>query len=488
MNAVKEKRKLPTIAIVGRPNVGKSSLFNAIVGRRLSIVHEMSGVTRDRVAAAVQREGRHFMLIDTGGLGTLAGEEKQVDLWDIEIARQVECAIADADVLILLGDARSGVTPLDRDIAARLRTTGKTVLAAVNKCDNPALKDAAAEFSELGFGNASPVSCEHRDGISALLDRALKLLPENTRDVQTPGTAEKATEIAVIGRPNVGKSSLVNALIGEPRVMISDVAGTTRDAVDIDFSINYHGESRPAILVDTAGMRKKAKVDSVVELFSVMRAQRAIERADLILLVVEAGAVTAQDRRIAAMIRRSGKACVIAANKVDRCTGISREDLLRELRFNLPGIDYAPVEFISALEHRHLEILLDRVAEVMENLETELPTGILNRVIQQTIEKNPPPAIGAARLKIFYAAMVGMKPHRVSLIVNRPEMAADSFLLFLQKKLRGAFDLTGVPLVVELSARPKKVESIRRKKFVPERREKSGRQQRTGRRGYGKRS
>ena len=486
----KSAAHLPTIAIVGRPNVGKSSLFNAIIGRRLSIVHEMSGVTRDRLAAPVQRDGRRFMLVDTGGLSMLEGETRQVDFWDAEIARQVECAISDADVLIFVGDAQIGVTPLDRDIAVRLRATGKPVLAAANKCDNPKLKDDTVEFSELGFGNVFPISCEHRGGITALIDRALKLLPED-RSAEAETAADAPIRIAVVGRPNVGKSSLINALIGETRVMTSDVAGTTRDAVDIDFTINYRGEPRRAVLVDPAGMRKRAKVDSVVELFSVMRAKSAIERSDLVLFVVEAGegGVTAQDRRIAAMIRDAAKGCVVVANKLDRCSGTSIKELTKELHFNLPGIDYAPVEFASALEHRNLESLLDRIVEVMENIDTELPTGMLNRVIQQTLERNPPPPVGTARLKVFYAAMVGVKPTRVRLFVNRPELAPDGFLTFLQKQLRAAFDLNGVPLILELKARPKKVESIRRKEFIPARREKNtARPRRNGRTKYGKRS
>ena len=491
MSDLPRDNRLPTIAIVGRPNVGKSSLFNAILGRRLSIVHEMSGVTRDRVAAPVQYAGRRFMLVDTGGLSMMRGETRQLDRWDSRIAQQVECAIADADVLIMVGDAQCGVTPLDRDIAVRLRATGKPVLMAANKCDNPQLQNDAAEFSELGFGNAFPISCEHRGGIGDLMDRALSLLPE-------PCASEENTEIlapvniAVIGRPNVGKSSLINALIGESRVMTSEVAGTTRDAIDIDFTIDCRGEKRPAILVDTAGLRKKAKVDTVVEFFSVMRAQSAIERADFVLLVVEAGpdGVTAQDRRISAMIRDAAKGCVIVANKLDRCTGTSQKELLKELRSNLPGMDYAPVEFVSALEHRQLEGLLDRIVEVMDNLNSELPTGVLNRVIQETVEKNPPPASGAARLKIFYAAMVGMKPLRIKVFVNRPELAPDSYSAFMQKQLRAAFELVGIPLVLEFVARPKKVESIRRKEFVPARRSENtkNRRVRAGRRGYGKRS
>ena len=491
MSDLPRDNRAATIAIVGRPNVGKSSLFNAILGRRLSIVHEMSGVTRDRVAAPVQYAGRRFMLVDTGGLSMMQGETRQLDRWDSRIAQQVECAIADADVLIMVGDAQCGVTPLDRDIAVRLRATGKPVLMAANKCDNPQLQNDAAEFSELGFGNAFPISCEHRGGIGDLMERALSLLPEASAHEENQETVAPVN-IAVIGRPNVGKSSLINALIGESRVMTSEVAGTTRDAIDIDFTIDCRGEKRPAILVDTAGLRKKAKVDTVVEFFSVMRAHSAIERADLVLLVVEAGpeGVTAQDRRISAMIRDAAKGCVIVANKLDRCTGTPQKELLKELRSNLPGMDYAPVEFVSALEHRQLEGLLDRIVEVMDNLNSELPTGVLNRVIQETVEKNPPPASGAARLKIFYAAMVGMKPVRIKVFVNRPELAPESYSAFMQKQLRSAFELVGIPLVLEFVARPKKVESIRRKEFVPARRSENtkNRRVRAGRRGYGKRS
>ena len=353
------------------------------------------------------------------------------------------------------------------------------------------MKNDAAEFSELGFGNAFPISCEHRGGIGDLMDRALSLLPESPAQEEDQETVAPVN-IAVIGRPNVGKSSLINALIGESRVMTSEVAGTTRDAIDIDFTIDCRGEKRPAILVDTAGLRKKAKVDTVVEFFSVMRAQSAIERADLVLLVVEAGpeGVTAQDRRISAMIRDAAKGCVIVANKLDRCTGTPQKELLKELRSNLPGMDYAPVEFVSALEHRQLEGLLDRIVEVMDNLNSELPTGVLNRVIQETVEKNPPPASGAARLKIFYAAMVGVKPLRIKVFVHRPELVPDGYSVFMQKQLRAAFELVGIPLVLEFIARPKKVESIRRKEFVPARRSENtkNRRVRAGRRGYGKRS
>ena len=458
----------PTVAIVGRPNVGKSSLFNVIVGRRLAIVHEMSGVTRDRVAAPVRRGGRLFTLIDTGGLGVLDGESKHVDMWDANIAKQVEAAILDADVLVMVGDATAGVTPLDRDVAARLRATGRKVLLAVNKCDNDEAKNHAAEFSELGFGSLFPVCCLHRGGVNALLDRVLAELPAPAAG-ETEEPEEEAIRIAVIGRPNVGKSSLVNALIGEERVMTSPVAGTTRDAVDVEFSIDWRGEKHRALLVDTAGLRKRAKVDTVVEYFSAMRAKSAIERSDLVIMVVETapgagGGVTAQDRKIADEIEKSGKGCVIAANKLDLLPSGSaqRKAVIAELRRNLPGLSYAPLVGISAAKRQGLAELLDAVAVVMEHLQLEIPTGVLNRVLHRSFESLTPPVIGTAPLKFFYASMVGIKPPRVKLFVNNPVYAAPHYITYLAKQLRNAFDLDGVPLRMELCARPKNVESIRR--------------------------
>ena len=450
----------PTIAIVGRPNVGKSSLFNAILNRRLAIVHEMSGVTRDRISAPVFRNGRRFNLVDTGGLGMLSGETRKVDFWDAGIAAQVEAAVSDADVLIMVGDAQIGVTPLERDIAVRLRSAGKPVLMAVNKCDSPQLKDDAAEFSALGFPTLFPICCKHRGGINALLDEAIKRLPGGNDAPPQP-----AVSLAVIGRPNVGKSSLINALLGSERVMTSDVAGTTRDAVEVEFSIKYHDEFRPAMLIDTAGLRKTAKVDDLVEYFSVMRAKSAIERADLVLFVVDSSGdgITAQDRRISGLIQKANKPCIIVANKSDACEGKNKKNIMDDLRYALPHLGNLPAVSVSARAKRNLDQLLDEIANVMEQLEVEIPTGVLNRVLAAAVERSTPPVVGSRPFKLYYAAMTGMRPPRIKLFVNRPDAAPDNYVAYLRNQLREAFGLTGIPILLDLCARPKKIESIRQK-------------------------
>ena len=452
----------PVIAIVGRPNVGKSSLFNAIVGRNLAIVHEMSGVTRDRVTADVRWQGRIFTLIDTGGLNTLDGMEKNVDMWDAGISDQARCAMAAADVLILVCDCQSGLTPLDIEVAGQVRRLNKPVLVAANKCDNNEWKDHASEFSSLGFPSVHPICCTHRGGIAALVNAALR----ECRSVPAASAVKKpAFNIAVVGRPNVGKSSLVNALLGENRLMTSPVAGTTRDAVKIEFAIrDGQGGELPVQLVDTAGLRKTGKVDSKVEQLSVMRAKSAIERADMVVMVLEAGAgrITAQDRKIAALIEQSGRSCVIAANKCDLCPGEKAAALTAELHRALPGLSFAPAAFISAKSGSGLEQLERRIAEVAANLRTDITTGVLNRVLSAAFEQTPPPVIKGVPLKMYYASLAGVRPRRVKLFVNRVDAAAGNYLAFLKKRIREHFALRGIPLELEVCARPKKVESIRR--------------------------
>ena len=361
-NTVFEKKEnhLPVIAIVGRPNVGKSSIFNTLIGRRLSIVHEQSGVTRDRVAAPVIHKNCRYQLVDTGGLGTLAGEKKGVDMWDMCIAEQVKAAVEGADVLIFTVNVQEGVVMLDESVAQAIRTSGLPVIVAANKADNEFLKRNAVEFSRFGFKTIIPVSSLHKSGMHELLDAACSVIDRDKLVKNEDGESlDHPYRIAVAGRPNVGKSSLVNAILGEDRVIVSEYAGTTRDAIDIDFVIkNRDGEERPATLIDTAGLRRRGKVDTVVEYFSTMRSQNAIENADLVIFMIEASldGATAQDKTIATMIQKSGCACVIAVNKMDLIPpGTKRKELEDELHYTLPGMSYAPVVYISVKERKNID-------------------------------------------------------------------------------------------------------------------------------------
>ena len=457
-----QEKRMPVVAIVGRPNVGKSSLFNAIVGRRVSIVHEQPGVTRDRVVAPASWHGKHFQLIDTGGLGNITGAKKMADIWDAGIREQVEAAIEGADVLIFVCNVQDGIVSLDREVTDRLRGIGKKVLLAANKCDNPTLESESLIFSELGFDKIYPVSCLHRKGVDRLLDNALDDF-ESLEESAKP----EPFRIAVVGRPNVGKSSLVNWMLGEERVMVSEIAGTTRDSIDIDFEIKYKGEMLPAALIDTAGLRKRSKIDNVVELFSMMRTEEALKRAQLVLFLVETSkdGVTSQDRKIAASIVESGKGCIIVSNKFDLCKDededVKQKQLIEEIRYTLPHLSYAPVVFTSVLRKYNMNALLDQIAEVMAQMEVKIPTSLVNKILLDAFARNSPPVVGVAPLKLYYCSMIGSEPPKFLLFVNQPVYCADNYLIFLKNCLRQAFDFTGLPIVVELRARPKKVASIR---------------------------
>ncbi|UDQ96926.1 ribosome biogenesis GTPase Der [Lentisphaerota bacterium WC36G] len=465
-NNINSFEKPFTVAIVGRPNVGKSSLFNAILKRRLAIVHEMSGVTRDRIMAPASFKGKHFQIVDTGGLGVFAKEKRKVDRWDQGIRTQIDAAIEDADALILVVNVQEGICPLDKEVAKYIRKTGKQVYLAANKVDDPGHERLMADFTSLGFKNMFPISCLHRRGIEDLLYRTVRSVKSNKELEEENKLA--SFNIAVVGRPNVGKSSMVNRLIGEDRVMVSEVAGTTRDSVDIDFHLKLNDEEIKATLIDTAGLRKKAKVSDAVEMFSVMRANDAIKRANLILFLIEASkdGVTAQDKRIAALIQESGKGCVIVANKWDECKKVEADKkvVLDEIKYQMPQMNYAPVVFASAMTGFNMDSVLDYVAEVKSQSEVSVPTSVINKAIEDAFLRNSPPVIGPRPFKIYYSTMINNEPPHFVLFVNSTKYCAANYLKYLNNYFRDHFQFLGWPIRIELRDRPKKIESIRSKK------------------------
>jgi GTP-binding protein len=444
----------PTVAIVGRPNVGKSSLFNSIIKKRLAIVHHESGVTRDRIVSPAHWRGKHFQVVDTGGLGTYTEEKKNVDMWDKAIREQVTAAIEGADILFFVTDIQAGISPLDEEIAILLRNSQKSIFLVINKVDNKPLEDSAAiEFASLGFENTYYVSSLHRRGIDDLLTDSLKTVPLYKK----PDEKEEPFRMAIMGRPNVGKSSLTNRLLGEKRVMVSEVAGTTRDSIDIEFSLEYDDESRPVVIIDTAGLRKRSKVKSAIEKFSVMRAQDAIDRSQLILFVVEAevNGVTAQDKKIAQMIHDSGKGCIILANKWDKCEG-KKKEVAQEIRRTLPFMNYAPLIFTCALSGLNFNQVLNDIAEVREQMELSISTSMVNQVITDATARTAPPVVGTKPLKIYYGTMKANEPPRFILFVNDPKLCAKNYLNYLINYFRKAFVFTGLPIRIILRKRPRK--------------------------------
>ncbi len=476
------------IAIVGRPNVGKSALFNRIVGRRIAIVHGTPGVTRDRVTAEAEWRGQPFTLVDTGGIGLLRGE-KADDVIVGAAVEQVGIAIESAHVIILVVNVQEGVVPLDLEVAQRLRESGKPVLVAVNKVDNAAAETGVNEFAELGFGKLFPVSAIHDRGISALLDAANALLPapESPRDAAleaTPATRVEPIKLAVVGRPNVGKSSLINALTQSSRVIVSPIPGTTRDAVDVPFEVETDGTRQSYVLIDTAGMRKARRVNDSIEFFSVKRAEDSIERSDIVVFVLDAEAgILEQDKKIADKIVEARKGCIVVVNKWDlfeaevaaahaKATakrprrGEARpmtalDQFGRWVQEKLFFLDYAPVIFTSAKTGFHLDRLLEAVRYVAAQLQQTIPTAVLNRTLHDAIERRQPVSATGARLKFFYATQVRLAPPTFLLFVNRDELFSPAYQKYLAGEMRRAFGFEGAPLLLVPKPRPKTVESKR---------------------------
>lgn len=443
---------LPTIAIVGRPNVGKSALFNRIVGRRISIVHEQSGVTRDRIAARASHGHSHFLLVDTGGLGVPVKELRRVDLFGAFIRDQVVAVAGEADVIILVTDVQDGLTPLDAEVADFLRSAGNRVIVAANKADNEQLREAAdAEFAALGFAAPMPISCLHRRGIDELLDACVASLPVAPEPDDKP-----ELRLAVVGRPNVGKSSLVNRLLGEERVMVSEIPGTTRDAVDVPFQLRGDDEIVPVSLIDTAGLRRKRRVDTPVEFFSVARAEAAIRRCDIVLFMMEATApATAQDRRIAKLIGEHRKPCIMLANKWDLMSGkMKQRELEAEFRHGLPFMQHAPLECVCAVSGYNVGKIIPRLFALREQMQVMIPTAVVNRFTQDTVARTPPGTSDGKTFKILYGTMAGNPPPHFILFVNHKSSCPANYLQFLENQIRKAFfPEAGLPIWLELRDR-----------------------------------
>ncbi len=426
----------PIVAIVGRPNVGKSTLFNQIGKKRVSIVEDFPGVTRDRIYMDAEWLNHQFTMIDTGGI-ELEGQDSLLASMRI----QAELAIEEADVIVFLTDGRAGITNTDDEIARILRNTRKPVILAVNKIDTPKQEMDVYEFYNLGLGDPTPIGASNALNLGDLLDRVV----ESFKDVEAIEEDPDEIHIAVIGRPNVGKSSLVNAMLGQDRVIVSNIPGTTRDAIDTHFTkdnIKY-------TLIDTAGMRRKARIDEPIERYSVIRSLRAVDRSDVVLMVISApDGVTEQDKKIAGYAHESGKGCIIVVNKWDLIEKDSKTPLkfTDDIRDELGFLQYAPIIYISALTKQRIHRVPELVKYVAEQQNMRIKTSVLNELIRDALSVNPPPSHKGKPLKIYFMTQADVHPPKFIIFVNDPELMHFSYVRFIENKLRESFGFEGTPL------------------------------------------
>ena len=440
------KRK-PTVAIVGRPNVGKSTFVNRLIGARNSIVHDMPGVTRDRIYFDVEWQNKGFTVIDTGGIIPGDGDDIMVSIFD-----QARLACEEADRIIFLVDGKDGINPVDYDIANILRQSGKPIFLAVNKCDNPDSLLMTSDFYALSVGNPIGISALHGSGgVGDLLDVVTEGFDESEEEEK-----DGRIRIAIVGRPNAGKSSIVNSLLNTQRVIVSDVSGTTRDSIDSFITYN----DKEFVIVDTAGIRKKSKVDYGVEKFAVDRAIRSIRECDVAVLVIDAKeGISDQDKKISSIITESGKGIIVAINKWDlieekKANTINKFE--QELAKDIPFLSYAPKIFISALTKQRLGQIFDKSLEVYEQCVKRVSTGLLNKVINEAYALNPPTSFKGKRLKILYTTQAAIQPPTFVLFVNNEELLKDSYKRYLENKLREAFGFFGTPIRISVRERKEK--------------------------------
>lgn len=425
----------PVVAIVGRPNVGKSTIFNRIVGERVSIVEDIPGVTRDRIYSSAEWLTHDFNIIDTGGIEI--GDEPFLE----QIRQQAEIAIEEADVIIFMTNGREGVTSADEQVAKILYKTKKPVVLAVNKVDNPDMREMIYDFYALGFGEPWPISGSHGLGLGDLLDECAKHFPQEDEEQY----GDEVIKFSLIGRPNVGKSSIVNAFLGQDRVIVSDIAGTTRDAIDTP----YEYDDQEYVIIDTAGMRKKGKVYETTEKYSVLRALRAIERSDVVLVVLNAEeGIQEQDKKIAGYAHEAGKAVIIVVNKWDT---IVKDDKTmnahtQQIREHFLFLDYAPIIFVSANTKQRVHQILPIIQRVNENHSMRIQSSILNEVIEDAVARNPAPTDKGRRLRLYYATQVAIKPPTFVVFVNESELMHFSYERFLENRIRDTFDFEGTPI------------------------------------------
>lgn len=448
--------KLPCVVIVGRPNVGKSSLFNRVVGKRVAVVEAQPGITRDRLYQEVEWRNKKFDVVDTGGI-LFSDDDPLVE----QIRVQAEIALAEADVVVFLADAVDGMLPADKDLADALRGIDKPIIVAVNKADNPERDTWANEFYALGLGEVMSISALHGRGVAELLDRVAELLPESEEKAEDE--EDERVRIAIIGRPNVGKSSLLNSFSGEKRAIVSDIPGTTRDAIDTE--IEFRGEK--LLLVDTAGIRRRGKIQGSVEYYMVMRAEKALSRADVAMIVVDGSeGLTDGDKRIGKSAHDFGKACVIVVNKWDLVEppdgrpnkrSQPKIEFAEKIRDEFPDLSYAPIAFTSASCGTGLEAALDTAIEAEQNHNFRISTGALNRILRDAVYERPYSRKGRG-LRFYYATQTTTAPPKFVLFVNDPELVYFSYKRYLENRIRREFPLEGTPIRMELRSSHEKAE------------------------------